>query len=483
MIKNISFNQQVFKGLKYNTLAKVLDAIFAIFYGVFMARILDPSVFGILAMASIFTGISALLIDFGTGDAIIRHKEDLTSNEFLSSIFWLNTFIGLVIALIFVLLSKPISTFFGHEIIKTIIIIYSINIIFSAMSNVPRISIRKKLDFKSIFYHRAIILPISGFIGIILALKGYGIWSIIVQQIIITPLETFLFIYLSKWFPSFSFKRKHIYEIFHFSSYLSATKFLNYFTKKGDLFLIGKFIGDYQLGLYSKGYQLTVRMLKVINGIIIGVLYPSISKVKDNQEKLQSSFLNVSQVIFTIYGFIFLLGILFSKQIVNLVLGEKWSGLIPLIPIFLLLALFFAFSSIGSHYLKAFGETKLLFKVVTFTSVLTIVSFIIGLNWGITGVAIGYLISTIILSMMVIYNSLKILKIALKKYLPIFIKEIVVLIITLISIKFLVHNFFNKSDFIYLLTGVGLALFIQFLYHFLFKTMFYKSLKTVISFK
>ena len=93
-----------------------------------------------------------------------------------------------------------------------------------------------------------------------------------------------LFIYFSRWIPSFVLNRQHIREIFHFSSYLSATKFLNYFTKKGDLFLIGKFLGDYELGIYSKGYQLTVKMLKTINGIIIGVLFPSISIIKDNKK-------------------------------------------------------------------------------------------------------------------------------------------------------------------------------------------------------
>ena len=87
MVKNISLNQQVFLGLRYNTSAKIFEALFTVFYGLFMARMLGPSVFGVLAMASVFTGISALLTDFGTGDAIIRHDEEKTDSKFLSSIF------------------------------------------------------------------------------------------------------------------------------------------------------------------------------------------------------------------------------------------------------------------------------------------------------------------------------------------------------------------------------------------------------------
>jgi O-antigen/teichoic acid export membrane protein len=483
MVKNNSLRQGVFAGLRYNSAAKILEVLFAVSYGVFMARLLDPSVFGVLAMASIFTGISAIFIDFGTGDAIICHDEDKVTNEFLSSIFWLNTFIGLFIAVIFVLLSKPISTFFGHEIIKTIIIIYSINIVFSAMSNVPRSLIRKKMDFKSIFYQRVFVLPISSVIGIILALKGYGIWSIIVQQIILTTGGTFLFIYLSKWFPSFTFKRQHIGEIFNFSSYLSAMKFLNYFTKKGDLFLIGKFLGDYQLGIYSKGYQLTVTMLKTINGIILGVLYPSISKIKDNKQILRKSFLEVSQVVFTIYSFVVLLGFLFSEKAVNVILGEKWSDLAPMIPIFLLLSLFFALGSTGGHYLQALGHTKLLFKIVIFTSALTIISFIVGLNWGILGVALGYLFSTTILFFIASYNSLKILRINIRDYIPIFVKETGVLILSAMFIKLMFSIIIIESDFYYLLIGILFALTIQFLYHYLNMTLFYKVSRTLIKYR
>ena len=185
-----------------------------------------------------------------------------------------------------------IANFFGHQIIQEIIIFNSINIIFSAMANVPRSLIRKKMDFRSIFYQRLIILPASGVVGVIMVFNGFGIWSIVAQQIIMTTVGTILFIYFSRWIPSFVLNRQHIREIFHFSSYLSATKFLNYFTKKGDLFLIGKFLGDYELGIYSKGYQLTVKMLKTINGIIIGVLFPSISIIKDNKKKLGSIFLD-----------------------------------------------------------------------------------------------------------------------------------------------------------------------------------------------
>ena len=474
---NKNFRLSVFSSLRYNSAAKIFDALFAIIFGITMARILDPSVFGLLAIASIFTGISAIFIDFGTGDAVIRHDEKKINNQFLSSIFWFNTLIGVFVSIILILLSGFIAQFFEKIIIQKIITIFSLNIIFAAMSIVPRSIIKKKLDFKSIFYERIIILPISGIAGIKLALDGYGLWSIVLQQIIVVTGGTLLIIHLSKWRPSFSFNISHINDIFHFSSYLSGTKILNYFTKKGDLFLIGKFIGDYQLGIYSKGYQLTVKMLKTINGIAIGVLFPSISKFKNDQEKLKSSFLRVSEVMFSIYGFIFLIGLLYSEVLVSIILGHKWKDLSPMIPIFLLLALFFGFSSIGSHYLKALGRTKTLFKIIIFTSIFTMLSFIIGISWGIIGVASGYLISTMLLSSILIFKSAMILNINIKNYLPIFIIETCVFIFTAVIVKFILNKTLFHSEIIYFVSGVLIALFVQYLYHFLFDTFLYRSLK------
>lgn len=477
MVEKISLNQQVFTGLRFNTAAKIFEALFTVCYGLVMARMLGPSVFGILAMASVFTGISALLTDFGTGDAIIRHDEEKTDSKFLSSIFWLNTLIGLSVAIIFVLFSGIIAKFFGHNIIQTIIIVNSINIVFSAMTNVPRSLIRKKMDFKSIFYQRVIILPISGVVGVIMVLNGFGIWSIVTQQIIMTTGGTILFLYFSRWIPKFELSHQHIREIFHFSSYLSATKFLNYFTKKGDLFLIGKFLGDYQLGIYSKGYQLTVKMLKTINGIIIGVLFPGISKIKDDKKKLKKSFVDVSQVIFAIYGFIFLLGVLFSKNAVDLILGDKWIDLTPLVPLFLLLSLILSLGSVCSHYIKAIGESKYLFKISIFTTIITILAFIIGINWGMMGVVLGYVMAMLFSNIVLLHIIRRLIEISSIEYYLVLIKELTILIL----IGFIIYyiNLYNKigSDLTNMIVFGIFALISYLFYQYTSKSALYNFIK------
>jgi len=427
---NNNLESNAIVGLRFSAASKIFEIIIILFIAIFMARLLEPKDFGIIAMCSIFTGISALLVDLGTSDAIIRHEADKINNRFLSSIFWLNLLIGIVTASSIVLMSGWISELYGYEIIQSIVTVLSVNIIFSAMVSVPNSIVIRNLDFKKILYQKVIILPISGFIGITMAMNGYGVWSLVAQQIVYVTGGSLFLWYLSKWMPLISFNIQHIKEIFHFSGYLSLSKFVNYFTKKGDLFLIGKYVGSESLGIYSKGYQLTVQIVKSINSVAIKVLYPSISRIKEDKQRLSVIFLSASQVMLSLYSVIFLIGSMYSKEIVYIVLGDKWTAVAPLIPVFLLLSLFLGVSSISAHFLKVLGHAKLHFKIIFFNSILTIILFIVGLQWGIKGVAIGYLFSIFILFLLLSKNCVGYLTIELTDFFLIFFKNIVLTFLT-----------------------------------------------------
>tara|TARA_B110000261_G_scaffold156736_1_gene190981 strand:- start:13 stop:1479 length:1467 start_codon:yes stop_codon:yes gene_type:complete len=467
-------------GLKFSSASKIFEIILGLVIAIIMARLLAPKDFGIIAMCSVFTGISALLINLGTSDVIIRQDEDKVTKGFLSSIFWINFLIGVITTIILVLMSGWISRLYGYEIIQPIVTILSVNIIFSAMVNVPTSIIIRNLDFKKILYQKVLILPISGFIGIMMALNGYGIWSLVIQQVVYVIGGSLFLWYLSKWLPAFSFDIQHIKQIFHFSGYLSLSKFVNYFTKKGDLFLIGKYIGNDSLGIYSKCYQFTVQITKSINGIIIKVMYPSISKIKDDSTRLSEVFLVVSQVMLSIYSLIFLIGAMFSSEIVHLILGERWSGMIPLIPIFLLLGLFLGLGSISAHFLKALGHAKLHFKIVFFNSILTITLFIACLQWGIKGVAIGYLFSIFILFILLSKSCIGYLAVKLKDFSLIFLKNTVLIFSTWIIVDAVVDLLQIETGLMRLMSGTFLILIIISLYHIIFNTIELSIIQKII---
>ena len=389
----MSLRSDIISGTRYSAIANAVRYIFNFIVVIIMARLLAPEIFGLLAMAMVFTSINTLFVDFGTRDAIIRHED--VDREFLSSLFWFNLSIGVAVFLIMLLASGWIADFYGHPILRKIVRVTSLNILFSAMAIVPRGVLLRNMNFRILFFEALFMTPISGSVGIYLAWRGFGVWSLVVQQMISLIGGNILVWVLVGWFPLLSFDLKHIKQIFSFSSYLSLSKFSNYFTKQGDLFLIGKFLGAGPLGIYSKGYGLLRTPLKLVNGAILPVLFSAISKIQQDSSRLQSFFLKASKNMAMIYFPLWVGSVFLAEPFIMVILGEQWRAVIPLVPIFTTNLLFLALGSISAHYLKALGETKKLFTLVMVSSIVTILSFVLGINWGVKGVAIGYALSTI----------------------------------------------------------------------------------------
>ena len=411
----MGLREKVFSGLRYSALTKFFETSFSFVLAIIMARLLGPEVFGLIAMVVVFTGINELFVNFGTEDAIIRHKR--SDRSFLSSIFWLNTAVGIVVFSILLLSGELIANFYGYPILRWIVYLMATKVIFSAMSIVPRGILMRKMNFKAIFFQKIIVVPTSGIIAIVLALNGFGVWSLVTHQIITVVFSAAIVWVLANWVPRLSFDIRHIKEIFSFSSYLSLAKFANYFTKKGDLFLIGKFLGATPLGFYAKGYGLLVRPLKLINGIILPVLFPAISEIQHDTRQLRLIYLQCSQIMALIYFPILVGSIFLAEPFVLLLLGEKWAAIIPLVPIFTTMLIFISQSSIASHYLKALGKTRKLFVIMMLSSVVTIVSFVIGLQWGIVGVARGYCLSILFQYILFTIVASSLIKLAIGKIL------------------------------------------------------------------
>lgn len=461
-----------FKNLKYSFLARAVEALFTILFGITMARLIEPSDFGILAMSAIFTGISSILIDFGTGEAIIRIKKDKNFYLLLSSVFWLNLMIGFIVSLILIIFSKSVANYFGHAVINKIIILSTLNIIFSSMANVPRSLLRKYMNFKYIFFQKLLILTLSCTIGIIMALKGMGLWSIVFQQLIFNIIGTIILIYYSNWLPLFHFRTSDLKKIFSFSLNLSFSKVANYFVKKGDIFLVGQSLGDYYLGIYSRGYSLTVNILKIINSSIINVLYPKISKLYLDKKKINQSFVFTSHCIVCIYVPIVLFGLTSSSEVVTVVLGAKWSELSDLIPIFFILTLILASENLTNQYFKTLGQTDILFKLSIISSIFTVSAFYLGLKWGIIGVAVGYVLARLLHYIMLLFSLNKIMKFDKLKFFFNIVCEVFSTIIIFLSIMNMLKFLNINSALYHLFLSLLMIFFSQLIYRYIFSREF-----------
>ena len=288
-------------------------------------------------MIVVFTGFAEVIKDFGIGSALI-HKENLKENE-LSSAFWWSLGIGLLLAIIFGLLSKPLAAFYGKDILSKITLFIAVNFLFSSASITQQSLLQKRLDFKGLVYITFFSELIASSLAIILAWYGWGVWSLVNRMLCKTILSGLLYWIRSAWYPALHFSFSDLRDIFSFSVPLFGTRAMNYWVRNLDDLLIGRLIGASALGNYTRAYSLMRFPLIQITKVMNQVYFPVLSQPSIQVSTVKSVFLKTNRLS----AFIFLpvmagLSIL-APDFIWVLLGKKWLDVIPLLRILALAGL------------------------------------------------------------------------------------------------------------------------------------------------
>jgi O-antigen/teichoic acid export membrane protein len=409
------FRTTLMSGLRWSAIKRFGQAFMSIIVTVIMARLLTPSDFGLVAMATVFTGISNIFTELGTGDALIRSKN--TSREFASTIFWFNTSLSLVVCLILALIAPFISNLYGEEIVEILIYVLSIEILLSGINRVSHAMLEKNMMFKEIAFAQIISQSAGSLIGISMAFMGYGLWSLVFLGISTQLIYTILVNFSLKWVPLFSFNIKDIKNILSFSSYLTVIKILDHIQRRSEIFIVSYSLGTYFGGIYSQSHALIKKPMKLISGFISPVLFASLSTIQDDFARIKSIYLRSIQSFVMIYLPISILLILYSESFILFVLGEKWSEVIDLMSIFGPMLIFTSMHKCNTVSLKSIGKVNILFKIYSVFVPCSIIACVIGVQFGIKGVAIGMFITTFVLFISSTKSTLVELNIKLNEFL------------------------------------------------------------------
>ncbi len=255
---------------------------------------------------------------------------------------------------------------------------------------------RRELNYKLFFIIGLINSIIGGVLALYLALHDYGVWALVYKQLLNSILATIIFWFIGKWHPKFIFSFTRLKEHLKFSLPLLGSRALNYWSRNADNLLIGKFLGSGALGLYSKAYALMMLPLKKISGTLSSVMLSSFSLIQDDKKRIKLIYLKMSRVIaFITFP---MMGILFvaAKPLVMFAFGEKWIDIIFLLKVFSLAGALGSIVTLNGNIYISQGKTVLAFKLNIFTSIIVIIAFVIGVQFGINAVAIAYLIAFLV---------------------------------------------------------------------------------------
>jgi len=382
-------------GVKWSSISQIGRQVMQLITTIILARLLSPSDFGLFGMAGVVTGFINLFKDLGTSAAVIQQKH--LSPMFLSSIFWVNLAFGLVAMFILFMIAPLAGNLYREPRVGPILKVLSLIFFISGFSIVQQALLERDLEFVKLMKVEVVATVFGSIVGIGAALMKAGVWSFVYQSLAMMIVSTALLWVSSSWRPQMGFRWFEVKSISRYSLNLTGFNIFNYFARNADHLLIGRYLGAQNLGYYTLAYRIMIFPLETISSVFGRVMFPVYSKLQADDAKFRFAYLKVAGSI-ALISFPMMLGLwAVARPFVLTVFGAPWS---PVILLLLILAPVGLMQSIGTTVgaiYQAKGRTDWMFCWGIGSGALAVIAFVVGLPWGIVGVATAYAIVSLII--------------------------------------------------------------------------------------
>ncbi len=328
-INKDNLKQKTVKGLLWSGVERFLGQIITFTLTLVLARLVTPEDYGVLAIVMVFVTVAGLIVDAGFANALIQ-KVDCTNVD-KSTVFYLNVFISMVLFILLWIFTPLVSHFYNNLELISLIRVASIVIIINSFSIVQTATLQSQIDFKKQTFISLISSIASGCVGIYLAYKGYGVWALVIQQIVLAFVRCVMLWLTIRWKPLFVFSIESFKELFGYSSKLLISNLVVHAGKDIIQLALGKFFSVTSLGYYNYANKLGAFLPSSITLSIQRVLFPAFSKIQDNDEQLYANH-KKSLVLSMAFIFPLMFGIAaLAEPIIKILLTEEWYSTIPLL--------------------------------------------------------------------------------------------------------------------------------------------------------
>jgi PST family polysaccharide transporter len=371
--------------------AQVIKFVLQIGSTVVLARLLTPQDYGLVAMVTVISGFVALFKDMGLSMATIQKAE--INHSQVSTLFWINVAVSLVLALVLAVTAPIISWFYGEPRLTRITLALAGTFIFSGLTVQHQALLQRQMRFSALAAIEIGSLIISIVVGIALAWYGAGYWALVGSSVALSVSYAVLVWVFCGWRPGLPLRRAGVRPMLAFGGHLTGFGIVNYFARSLDHILLGRFWGANVLGLYSKAYNLFMLPIAQIRGPLTVVALPALSGLKNDPNRYTKYYCKFAFILafitMPLMGFLFLC----SENIIRLVLGSKWLGANAIFKILAIAGFIQSVETVAGIVLLSMGLSKRYLIWGALRSVFFVVSFFLGIPWGAAGVAASYTIA------------------------------------------------------------------------------------------
>jgi teichuronic acid exporter len=372
---------KIITGLAWTFGSHVAQLGIGLVVSIVLARVMKPSEFGLVGMISIFIAVGEVIMNGGLTSSLVRTKDPDDSDY--STVFYMTICISIVLYIIIFFAAPWIADFFHQAILISMVRVYMFCVIIFAFSAVQATRMSKMLDFRSLVFCQLPALLISCVLGIVMAYRGFGVWSLIAMYMCRAVIYSILLWRKSTWRPAFVFDKEKLKIHFRFGYKILLSTTLDRIYQNIYNLVIGHFFLPEVVGYYSRSSSLVQVPVQAIGDPLNYATLPVLSSMQDDDQRLRQSYKKLIQQSLFLVVPVLTLMILVAEPLFRLLLTDKWLPAVPYFRILCLAGMFSTVNSYNTNILLVKGRSDLFLKLSIFEKALITIGVLISVHNGI----------------------------------------------------------------------------------------------------
>lgn len=386
-----NLRRDVLRGLRWVAGGRIAAQIFTWLSTLVVIRLLEPADYGLMTLATIFIGFLKLFSELGLAPAVIQAKE--IRQDQLQDVFGTILLLNFSITTILFTAAPSVSAFFDEPMLSEVLRLLSLQFLLNSFGVLPEALLRRRMEFRGLSLWRLVAAVCSSVLTIVLAWKGYGVWSLVWGNLLNFGLRSAFATLILRWIPIPRLRIRNVVHLVHFGGLVSVAGILDMVSRRADSFIIGKALGKESLGFYSVGLHLAWLPMERVSEVLNQVSLPAFSRIQSDPSLSAQQFLKASRI-----GTFFAVPVSWgmasvAPEAIPLILGSQWTMAILPFQIVCLVMPLRIVATVLEPMLQGGGYAKLTLMNACRTLGVMIIAFLVGSRAGIVGVSLAWLLA------------------------------------------------------------------------------------------
>lgn len=403
-----SFKRSVLHGTLWSLFGQGGNMAVTFITNIILARLLTPYEFGQVGIIMFFIMLANVFTEGGLGGALVRKKE--IEKEDYASVFVFNLIVSILCFTLLILFSGQISRYYKDAELQNLLIVAGGVLLINAFQMTQNAKMLREMKFKRKSIYTFVAVLLASITGVILAINGFGVWSMVIMQLLIAAFTTSLIIFFEGAYFSLRFNKKAFKELYGFGINTTLASLLNTAFDNIYQLIMGRFFSISQVGLFYQAKKLQEVPSNAINQLTLGVLFTSLSKLQEDRRAFVRVYSKIILLFTIVMGFITSFIYLYSESIILILYGRAWIGAVFFMKLLCIASFFYLQEMVNRIIFKVFNQTRKILYLEIMKKVIQAVSIVIGVvTLDLKVLIIGFVISSVISYFVNFYSSRKVL--------------------------------------------------------------------------